>query len=162
MILIAAIMNGSPGTSSNGSPSNHSFGYGAPALNLGPAIPLNIPYAKFVSAPARQLEADLKPMGVPKQSPSSTSSQAAAAAADNKKKKRKFPHKLYDMLEHASNYPEWSSAVSWSNNGKSFSINNRDKLIDLLPTFFQQTKFRSFVSSYFVLGTPIAFWLCTH
>jgi len=57
-----------------------------------------------------------------------------------------FPFKLYDMLEYAAD-SEYSSSVSWSEDGMSFAINNKDIFMEcIVPLFFKQTKFRSFVS----------------
>ena len=57
-----------------------------------------------------------------------------------------FPYKLYDMLEYAAD-SEYSSSVSWSDDGTSFAINNKDIFMEcIVPLFFKQTKFRSFVS----------------
>ena len=58
-----------------------------------------------------------------------------------------FPFKLYDMIEYAAN-SKYSSAVSWSEDGTQFSIHDKDMLMKhVVPMFFKQSKFRSFVSS---------------
>ncbi|KAL7428292.1 hypothetical protein ACHAXH_002227 [Discostella pseudostelligera] len=55
-----------------------------------------------------------------------------------------FPFKLYDMLQYAAN-SEYSSAASWSVDGRAFIIHRRDVFLEnLVPLFFKQTKFRSF------------------
>ena len=62
-----------------------------------------------------------------------------------------FPYKLYDMLEYAAD-SEYSSSVSWSDDGTSFAINNKDIFMEcIVPLFFKQTKFRSFVSIYDII-----------
>mmetsp|Transcript_43719 Transcript_43719/g.92939 ORF Transcript_43719/g.92939 Transcript_43719/m.92939 type:complete len:1110 (-) Transcript_43719:217-3546(-) len=58
--------------------------------------------------------------------------------------RRKFPFKLLTMLEFTDVNPEWKCAISWYPDGQAFFIKDRDKLCELLPRFFQQTKFRSF------------------
>ena len=58
-----------------------------------------------------------------------------------------FPYKLREMLEHASSCDsaELQSACFWSPDGAAFVI--CDKVMEeLVPMFFKQTKFRSFVS----------------
>ena len=57
-----------------------------------------------------------------------------------------FPFKLYDMLEYVSD-SEHSTIVSWSKDGASFAIHDKISFMDdVVPDFFNQTKFRSFVS----------------
>jgi hypothetical protein len=57
-----------------------------------------------------------------------------------------FPFKLYDMLEYSSNSSEFSSVASWNPDG-SFVIIDQDALMEsVAPSFFKQTKYRSFVS----------------
>ena len=57
-----------------------------------------------------------------------------------------FPFKLYEMLEYAAD-SKYSSAVSWSEDGTQFSIHDKDMLMKhVVPMFFKQSKFRSFVS----------------
>ena len=68
---------------------------------------------------------------------------AAAAAPQSS---THFPYKLYDMLEYAAD-SKYSSAVSWSEDGTQFSIHDKDMLMKhVVPMFFKQSKFRSFVS----------------
>jgi hypothetical protein len=60
-----------------------------------------------------------------------------------------FPYKLREMLEHASSCDsaELQSACFWSPDGAAFVISNEDVVMEeLAPMFFNQTKFRSFVS----------------
>ena len=60
-----------------------------------------------------------------------------------------FPYKLREMLEHASSCDsaELQSACFWSPDGTAFVISNTDVVMEeLVPMFFKQTKFRSFVS----------------
>ena len=62
------------------------------------------------------------------------------------KEQHHFPFKLYDMLDYAAD-SEYSSSVSWDEEGLAFSIHNKDTFLDhIVPRFFKQTKFRSFVS----------------
>ena len=57
-----------------------------------------------------------------------------------------FPYKLYDMLEYAAD-SEFFYSVSWSEDGTSFAIHDKDEfMMHVVPLFFKQTKFRSFVS----------------
>ena len=57
-----------------------------------------------------------------------------------------FPFKLYNMLEYACD-SEFSSCISWTADGSEFIIHDKDVMMDnLAPMFFNQTKFRSFVS----------------
>jgi len=58
--------------------------------------------------------------------------------------KHKFPYRLFTMLNYIDENPEWNVAVSWSANGQAFFINNREKLVEILPKFFMQTQFKSF------------------
>jgi hypothetical protein len=64
-----------------------------------------------------------------------------------------FPFKLYAMLEYLSK-SEHSSALHWANNGLAFVIIQQDVIVEhVLPLFFNQTKFRSFVSSSRILAS---------
>jgi hypothetical protein len=67
-------------------------------------------------------------------------------------KKMSFPFRLYAMLEYASdNGHSW--ALSWTDNGRSFTIHHEDWFFEhIVPIFFNQTKFRSFVRP-FLSGT---------
>ena len=57
-----------------------------------------------------------------------------------------FPFKLYNMLEYACN-SEFSSCVSWSTEGKSFIIYDKEAMMEKLASmFFNQKNYRSFVS----------------
>jgi len=57
-----------------------------------------------------------------------------------------FPYKLYDMLDYVAD-SDFSSAVSWTHDGRAFSIRDKDACMErVVPRFFKQTKFRSFVS----------------
>lgn len=60
------------------------------------------------------------------------------------KEQHHFPFKLYDMLEYVAD-SEYSSAVSWIEEGMAFAIRNKDTFLKhIVPIFFKQTKFRSF------------------
>jgi len=54
-----------------------------------------------------------------------------------------FPGKLHDLMEYISNEGR-EDVVSWVDNGTAFVVINPEKLVDLLPRFFSQTKYRSF------------------
>jgi len=50
------------------------------------------------------------------------------------------------MLEYVAK-SEHSSAISWTHDGLAFIINKQDVFLEhVMPIFFNQTKFRSFVS----------------
>ena len=56
---------------------------------------------------------------------------------------KQFPGKLHDMMKYVeSNAMEY--IISWELNGFGLKINNPDKLVEILPLFFGQTKYRSF------------------
>ncbi|KAG7374572.1 HSF-type DNA-binding protein [Nitzschia inconspicua] len=56
---------------------------------------------------------------------------------------KQFPGKLHDLLTYAeSSGLEW--IISWVNQGKAFMVHNQQHLLQILPIFFGQTKFRSF------------------
>lgn len=59
-----------------------------------------------------------------------------------------FPYKLYAMLEYSTNSSEFASVVSWTSDGTSFAIRNKDIMLEsVIPLFFEkQSKYRSFVS----------------
>ena len=62
-----------------------------------------------------------------------------------------FPYKLYDMLEYAAD-SEFFYSVSWSEDGTSFAIHDKDEfMMHVVPLFFKQTKFRSFVSITYIM-----------
>jgi hypothetical protein len=54
-----------------------------------------------------------------------------------------FPGKLYDLLEYVSEN-DLESAISWSRNGTAIMVHDPHKLVEILPKFFGQTKYRSF------------------
>ena len=57
-----------------------------------------------------------------------------------------FPYKLFQMLEYACD-SEFSSACYWAEDGSAFVIRNKTVMMkELVPKFFNQTKYRSFVS----------------
>mmetsp|Transcript_37500 Transcript_37500/g.63848 ORF Transcript_37500/g.63848 Transcript_37500/m.63848 type:complete len:339 (-) Transcript_37500:575-1591(-) len=76
---------------------------------------------------------------------SATSSDVNVVARLPKaKEQHRFPFKLYDMLEYASD-TEYCSSVSWVKDGRAFIIHNKDAFLEyVVPKFFNQTKFRSF------------------
>jgi hypothetical protein len=64
-----------------------------------------------------------------------------------------FPFRLYDMLEYAAADDDLHSIVSWSADGLSFSIHQKDIFIErIVPKYFKITKFRSFVSTITIIS----------
>jgi hypothetical protein len=54
-----------------------------------------------------------------------------------------FPGKLHDLMTYVErNYLE--AAISWVCDGRAILVNDPETLVDLLPIFFGQTKYRSF------------------
>ena len=71
----------------------------------------------------------------------------SGAASRSRDQQQHFPFKLYDMLEYAAD-SEYCSTVSWVDDGRAFVISDKDMFMEyLVPLFFKQTKFRSFVSA---------------
>lgn len=54
-----------------------------------------------------------------------------------------FPGKLHDMLTYVEDQG-LESIISWTRQGRSFMVHNPDTLVQILPIFFEQTKYRSF------------------
>lgn len=54
-----------------------------------------------------------------------------------------FPGKLHDMLCYVESHG-LQSIISWNFDGRSFMIHDPEKLLTVLPLFFEQTKYRSF------------------
>jgi len=54
-----------------------------------------------------------------------------------------FPGKLHDMLCYVESQG-MQSIISWNFDGRSFMIHDPEKLLTILPIFFEQTKYRSF------------------
>ena len=64
-----------------------------------------------------------------------------------------FPFRLYDMLKYAAADDDLHSIVSWSADGLSFSIHQKDIFIErIVPKYFKITKFRSFVSTITIIS----------
>lgn len=68
-----------------------------------------------------------------------------------KRKKRRFvgsdnqfPGKLHDMLDYIEKMDDDANPISWNSDGKTFNINDSEKLQEILPLFFGHNKFRSF------------------
>lgn len=55
-----------------------------------------------------------------------------------------FPHRLYDMLDNANDLG-YSHIVSWMPDGKAFKIHNDKALVNILKTYFKQTRLKSFL-----------------
>ena len=55
-----------------------------------------------------------------------------------------FPLKLYDMLEEAEEN-NFENIVSWLPDGKSFKVHDEQAIVPLLKSYFNQSKYRSFV-----------------
>ena len=89
-----------------------------------------------------QLKAMCRPI------PSNNNKMMIADNTNNKSKgnngsDKQFPGKLHDMMKYVeSNAMEY--IISWELNGFGLKINNPDKLVEILPLFFGQTKYRSF------------------
>lgn len=59
--------------------------------------------------------------------------------------KQKFPWILHQVLEDAEKNDN-DHIVAWSESGISFKVHKRDELMkQILPQYFRQTKFKSFV-----------------
>lgn len=54
-----------------------------------------------------------------------------------------FPGKLHDMMAFVER-EGLESIISWVRNGRALMVHNPEKLVELLPLFFSQTKYRSF------------------
>lgn len=54
-----------------------------------------------------------------------------------------FPGKLHDMMSFVESQG-LQSVISWDMTGRTFLIHDPEKLVELLPKFFSQTKYRSF------------------
>ena len=54
-----------------------------------------------------------------------------------------FPVKLHNLLDHAEKHG-LQHIISWTDDGLAFVIHDTNKLVELLPLFFGQTKYRSF------------------
>ncbi|KAL3918931.1 MAG: hypothetical protein SGILL_004007 [Bacillariaceae sp.] len=56
---------------------------------------------------------------------------------------KQFPGKLHDLLTYAETHRlDW--VISWCHEGKAFIVHSQEHLLQILPIFFGQTKFRSF------------------
>lgn len=58
--------------------------------------------------------------------------------------KRQFPGKLHDMMTYVEQ-EGLGHIVSWIRNGRGFMVHDPETLVEILPLFFSQTKYRSFV-----------------
>lgn len=54
-----------------------------------------------------------------------------------------FPGKLHDLMEYVERQG-LDSVISWIMGGRAFKVHDTEKIVDLLPLFFSQTKYRSF------------------
>jgi hypothetical protein len=54
-----------------------------------------------------------------------------------------FPGKLHDMMKYVEK-GALESIISWELNGYGIKINHPERLVEILPLFFGQTKYRSF------------------
>ena len=69
-----------------------------------------------------------------------------SSSTKRKGKGHRFPYKLHAMLDGAEE-SLYVPIVSWNADGRSFTIHDRDALMQqVAPLYFQQTHFRSFVS----------------
>ncbi len=82
---------------------------------------------------------------------STSSSQSEMCITRNRKRHRRirggsenqFPGKLHDLLEYAATNG-LESTISWIRNGTAIMVHDPEKLVEILPNFFGQTKYRSF------------------
>ena len=54
-----------------------------------------------------------------------------------------FPGKLHDMIDYAERH-HLESIICWTPDGQAFYVHDPDRLVEILPLFFGQTKYRSF------------------
>jgi hypothetical protein len=54
-----------------------------------------------------------------------------------------FPGKLHDLMTYVENEGCFD-VISWVNHGLAIKVHDRKKLVELLPQFFSQSKYRSF------------------
>ena len=54
-----------------------------------------------------------------------------------------FPGKLHTMMEHVEK-EGLENVIAWVHDGRAIMVNDPKKIVELLPKFFSQTKFRSF------------------
>jgi hypothetical protein len=75
---------------------------------------------------------------------STTPSTSSEKKASNRPSSvKQFPGKLHDLLTHAERNG-LDYIISWVHDGKAFMVHNQYQLLEILPIFFGQTKFRSF------------------
>ena len=60
-----------------------------------------------------------------------------------KKQVKQFPGKLHDLITYAE-LNGLDHIISWVYEGRAFMVHNQELLLQILPIFFGQTKFRSF------------------
>ena len=95
-------------------------------------------------------------MGMIAHTMSNRRSSRASSTANNSKKKQAsspkggkpeggglFPAKLHNLLDYAEEHG-FHDTISWTDEGSSFEIHDTNKIVELLPLFFGQTKYRSF------------------
>ena len=74
-----------------------------------------------------------------------TRSRAKKDSNDESDTKILFPRALHDLLENAEMTGD-ASIVSWRPSGVAFKVHKRDEFMKkVLPKYFRQTKFKSFV-----------------
>jgi hypothetical protein len=56
---------------------------------------------------------------------------------------KQFPGKLHDMLDHLEK-EAFDDTVSWTEDGRGFTVNDSRKLLEIIPLFFGHNKYRSF------------------
>jgi hypothetical protein len=76
-------------------------------------------------------------------STASTTSSAEKKVSNRPSSVKQFPGKLHDLLTYAERNG-LDYIISWVHGGKAFMVNNQYQLLQILPIFFGQTKFRSF------------------
>jgi len=82
---------------------------------------------------------------------------------NNQNTSQHFPYKLHSILEYASNSttPTIHNCIKWNSDNKSFTIYNKEILInEIVGLFSKQTKFRSFVSCYVLCCIDVLLYCC--
>ena len=89
-------------------------------------------------------EAPTTRLDVPGQHHDSSSGNGNGGGGKTKESRKPFPCKVYDMLEDAMDQG-FDDIVSWHSSGNGFMVHNKDKFTkDIIPLYFNQTKYKSF------------------
>ena len=77
------------------------------------------------------------------------------AAIQGDASRKKFPWALHTLLEDAEKAGD-AAVVSWNPSGNAFQVNKRDEFMKrILPRYFKQSKFKSFVRQLGLWGFTI-------